>query len=243
MSSLGMLSTDLLGSALEISGSGSSVNIDLDIPEGWGRRHREIDAYLEITVPLHARVSVETVSADIKVSGLNGAADLSSVSGSVRLAGDLERAEVETVSGDIDVEGGKTPVTAESVSGDVTLNGVTGSVEAVSVSGNVEVTADQVDRARFESVSGNIDFRGSLGSSARLTAETHSGNTHLYLPADTSATFEVETFSGSISNDFGAEPKRSGGYTHGKWLKFSTGSGAAHVSVDTFSGNVHLKKL
>ena len=228
--------------ALEVSGSGRSISIELDVPDSWGRRHRDIDAQLEISVPVGARLSVETVSADIGVTRMGGEVELGSVSGTVRLAGSPSRADVETVSGNIRVDGDQTAITAESVSGDVELTGVAETVEAASVSGDIEVSATQIERANFESVSGDLEFSGGLTASARLHAEAHSGNVTLSLPADTSATWEVETFSGNVSNDFGPGPDRTSEHGPGKWLKFTTGSGDARITVDSFSGNVKFEK-
>lgn len=228
--------------ALEVSGSGRSLSIDLDIPDSWGRRRREINADLEIWVPAGARLTVETVSADITVTEVDGTVDLGSVSGAVKLTGSPSRAEVETVSGDIRVDGNQTSISAESVSGDVELTGVAETVEAASVSGNLEVTAAEIERGTFESVSGDLDFSGGLAAKARLHAECHSGNVTLVLPADTSATWEVETFSGNVTNEFGPSPKRTSEHGPGKWLKFTTGTGDARITVDSFSGNVRFKK-
>ena len=229
--------------ALEVSGSGDRISIDLDIPDNWGSRHKNIDANLEISAPTGIRLEVDTISASIDVGELTGTAELASVSGSISLSGALERAAVETVSGSIQVKGGQTRVETESVSGSITLEGVSESVEAATVSGRIKVTADSVDRARFESVAGSIEFRGSLNTGARLDAEIHSGNVVLELPADTSARFEVETFSGSIENQFGPAAERSDRYTPGKWLKFTTGDGNAQINVESFSGTVELKKM
>lgn len=228
--------------ALEVSGSGSSVSIDLDVPDSWGRRRRDIDARLEISVPVGARLSVETVSADIDVTEISGAVELSSVSGAIKLSGGPSRADVETVSGNIRVAGDQTAITAESVSGDLELSGVAETVEAASVSGDIEVSATQIERANFESVSGDLEFSGGLTANARFHAEAHSGNVTLILPADTSATWEVETFSGNVSNDFGPGPERTGDHGPGKWLKFTTGSADARITVDSFSGNVKFEK-
>lgn len=229
--------------ALEVSGTGKQISIDLDIPEGWGSRHKDIDANLEISVPAGIRLEVETISASIDGSELTGTAKLASVSGSIGLSGALERAAIETVSGSIQVDGGQTRIEAESVSGSIILKGVSESVEAETVSGHIEVTADAVDRARLEAVAGSIEFRGSLNEGARLDAEIHSGNIVLMLPADTSARFEVETFSGSIENEFGPAAERSDRFTPGKWLKFTTGDGDAQINVESFSGTVKLKKM
>ena len=228
--------------ALEVEGSGHSISIDLDVPDSWGRRHRDIDAHLEISLPAGARLSVETVSADVEVTEVSGAVEVGSVSGTVKLAGSPSRADIETVSGDIRVDGNQTAIAAESVSGDVELTGVAETVEAASVSGNIDVSATQIERATFESVSGDLEFSGGLTAGARLRAEAHSGNVTLLLPADTSAIWEVETFSGSITNEFGPGPKKTGQHGPGNWLKFTTGSGDARITVDSFSGKVEFKK-
>lgn len=228
--------------ALEVTGSGNSVSIDLDVPDSWGRRHRDIDARLELSVPAGARLTVETVSADITVSEVGGTVELASVSGQIELSGSPTRAEIESVSGDIRVDGHQTAIAAETVSGDVELRGVAKSVEAASVSGDVGISAAEVERAMFESVSGSVEFTGSLAGNARLDVETHSGNVTLVLPADTSATWEIETFSGNVNNDFGPAPQRTNDYGPGKWLKFTTGTGEARITLDAFSGNIWLKK-
>jgi DUF4097 and DUF4098 domain-containing protein YvlB len=227
---------------LEVSGSGSSISIDLDVPDSWGRRRRDIDARLEISIPAGARLSVETVSADVRVEEVTGSVELASVSGTIKVSGSPARAEVETVSGDIEVAGRQTAISAESVSGDIELTGAAQTVDASSVSGDIEVSAGDIERATFESVSGDLDFAGGLTAKARLHAEAHSGNTTLRLPADTSATWEVETFSGNVSNDFGPGPQKSSEHGPGKWLKFTTGSGDARITVESFSGNVRLEK-
>lgn len=228
--------------ALEVSGGGESVSIELDVPDGWGRRQRDIDAHLRISVPVGAQLMVETVSANIDVSQVVGTVELASVSGQIALSGNPSRAELESVSGEIEVDGGQTAISAETVSGDIELRGVARSVEAASVSGDVNVTASEVERASFESVSGSVEFAGTLVGSARLDVETHSGNVTLVLPADTSARWEIETFSGNVENDFGPGPQRTSDYGPGKWLQFTSGSGEARINLEAFSGNIRLQK-
>ena len=229
--------------SLEVSGSGNHISIDLETPGSWGKGRKEIDVDLEISMPSGARFEAETVSAGIPVSGLTGTAQLASVSGPIDLSGSMTRAGIETVSGQIQVKGGGSRIDAESVSGPITLEGVSETVEVSTVSGPIDVSANSVDRADFESVAGSIRFRGSLNEGAHLSAEIHSGNVILELPGDTSASFEVETFSGSIDNDFGPAAERADRYTPGQWLKFSTGDGDSKISVESFSGSVELKKM
>lgn len=230
---------------LEFSGDRHDISIEVKIPDHGYHNHgrRDLDANLEIQVPIGTRLSVETVSASIDVDGLSGTVELESVSGSIELAGNPTSADLATVSGTIDARAGGATVDAESVSGTVRLEGVAGSADVSTVSGGIEVRAGAVDRVELESVSGGIDFSGDLTAGGRLHAEGHSSNVTLALPADLSATFHVETFSGSIDNEFGGQrAERTSRYAPGKSLSFTSGSGAARVSVETFSGNVRLIK-
>ena len=229
--------------ALEIDGSDERITIDLDIPDGWGNRRKDLDTHLEISAPFGTRLEVETISASIDASGFTATAELATVSGAISLSGALQSAQVETVSGAIEVEGEQTRVEAESVSGSIDLRGISQSVDAATVSGHIEVSATSISRAHFESVSGRIEFRGSLDGGARLDAEVHSGGVVLDLPADISARFEIETFSGSIDNEFGPAAERNDRYSPGKWLKFTTGDGDAEINVESFSGTIRLRKL
>ena len=227
---------------LEISGEGGHIEIDVEIPEGRSHRRRDIDVNLEIRVPHGSRLDVETVSAPITVSGVRGRLELGSVSGDVRATGAAAAADLESVSGSIWFSGSGSSVEAESVSGSVHLEGVAGSVEVSAVSGQIEVEAGEVSVAQFESVSGRVDFSGSLSSSARVKVKVHSSNVTLRLPADTSASFDLSTFSGNLHSAFGGTAERTSSYAPGKRMDFSAGGGGARVSIDTFSGNVKIEK-
>jgi DUF4097 and DUF4098 domain-containing protein YvlB len=228
---------------LEVRGEGRRISISVELPEGrrsWG--HRESDADLRIKVPRGTALDVQTVSADVDIRDLSGALDVESVSGDVEIAGEPKEVDVESVSGEILVRGAGSQVEAESVSGSVSIKGAQGYVEASTVSGDLEVSAGMVDRAELESVSGSVTFEGLLSSSARVSAQSHSGTVVLYMPADVSATFEATTFSGSIYNEFGPDARRTSRFTPGQELEFTTGGGGARVRVESFSGSVRLKK-
>ncbi len=230
---------------LEIDGNENSLSIEVDIPKGHGGRRwgdRDYSSDLEISVPIGSRLSVETVSASIEVSNVDGTLELESVSGSVVADGRPAEAEIATVSGEIRFTGADTPVRAESVSGSVHLEGVAKRVEVSTVSGRIEVHSSTFERGELETVSGKIDFEGDLVPRGRLEIEAHSANVTVTLPADVSASFEIETFSGRIENDFGPGAESTSRYTPGKRLEFSTGGGEARVIIDLFSGSVRLKK-
>ncbi len=227
---------------LEVSGDSEDVSIEVVIPDddNW-KGARKIAADLEIQVPRGAALDVETVSASIDIRGVSGEIEAGSVSGPVTVAGGTGEIEVESVSGSVAVSGGSGTITAESVSGKVMLDGVSGDIEATTVSGEIHVDAGMVNDAEIESVAGGVYFKGQLGGD--LEIESHSGNVEVFLPADLAADFELESFSGGIENGFGPQARRTDRWEPGLSAEFYTGQGGADVSVETFSGNIVLKKF
>lgn len=150
---------------------------------------------------------------------------------------------IETVSGELSVDGVGGRLEIENVSGGVDLSGPLEDVEVECISGQVDVVVDGALRSGdFETVAGNIDFRGRLTDDARLSLESINGNITLRLPSDTLAHFNVETFSGDIENEFGPEATKTSDFLPSKELSFSTGSGGARVEVAAFNGTVKLIK-
>lgn len=227
---------------LTVEGQRDRFEIGVEIPEGRGFGKRDIDANLEIRVPSGSGLEIETVSASISVSGVNSWLELSSVSGNIEATGGITEAEIESVSGSIRLTGDNSVAEIESVSGNVELEGVGQAVDVSTVSGTISVKAREINRASFESVNGRIEFDGTLSSSARFSAECHASNVVLMLPAATGASFEISTFSGNIDSEFGGTVERTSRYAPGKRSEFSTGDGGARVSIETFSGNVEVRK-
>jgi DUF4097 and DUF4098 domain-containing protein YvlB len=189
-------------------------------------------------------VSARSTSGDVGVSASNPRrVDARSVSGSVRVRGAAQESiDTETVSGDIDVNSSAPEMRAKSVSGSVNLQGVGERVNVSTVSGDARVVGDRIRLGTFESVSGGIRLTGALERGAALTLNSHSGDIELRLPSATAADFEVKTFSGDISNQFGPQAERTSRYGPGRELRFSSGRGDARVNAKTFSGNVKLLK-
>lgn len=227
---------------LVVEGGPNSIVIEVEIPDRSGWRNRDIDGDLEIMVPKGARLDIETISASIDVESFDGKLEVESVSGSIEVSGSLAQADLETISGSIRMRGDNTRTSAESVSGSIRLSGVSDRVEATTVSGSVTVEAGQIDRGDFESVSGSVEVECSLSTSARLEVGSHSGNVTVLLPRDVSASFEASTFSGSIDNDFGPQAARTSKWVPSKTLEFTTGDGDAEVRLESFSGNMRLRR-
>jgi DUF4097 and DUF4098 domain-containing protein YvlB len=224
---------------LEFSGSGNRTLVKVILPHA---AHHVDGSDLEVKVPAGSTLEVETVSADISVDKVNGSVNLESVSGGITVGGEPKEFNVKTVSGEVAVTATSAPGRAKSVSGSVTLQGVSGAVEASSVSGSLVVKGGEVSKVEMETTSGSIQFDAQLAKGGRLEAKSMSGSVDLILPVGVAADFDVTTFSGEITNDFGPPARRTSEYGPGKELSFSTGGGGARVVAKSFSGSVYLKK-
>ncbi len=235
--------TGTLGSGikgLEITGDEDEVDIEVEYPHRHQGKPLDLESNLEIFVPTGSDVEIETVKGTIEIENVNGDLELETIHGGITVIGPASLVEAETVSGDIRISGSNKEVEANSVSGAVIVIGATGSIEISTMNGVIEVDVAKADNVALESMSGSIEFRGDLAADGDLTVEAYSSRIVLVLPSTLSASFEIETHSGDIENDFGPQPQRVDGFMPGKTLEFSLGDGSADVSVECFSGNVQL---
>ncbi|MCZ6727167.1 MAG: DUF4097 family beta strand repeat-containing protein [Acidobacteria bacterium] len=234
--------TGTLGSGikdLQITGDEDEVDIEVEYHE----HHRKLldgEANLEIFVPTGSDVEIETVKGTIDIENVNGDLELQTIHGGITVIGPASLVEADTVSGDIRISGSNTDVEANSVGGSVIVIGASGDIEISTMNGAIEVDTARADSVALESMSGPIEFRGDLAAGGDLSVEAYSSHVVLVLPSTVSATFDIETQTGNIDNEFGPKPQRVDGFMPGKTLEFSLGDGSADISVESFCGNVKL---
>lgn len=219
---------------------GRRTLIKVEVP----KRSRNVGSSdLNVMVPEESRLSVTAVSADIYVSGVRGAQRIQSVSGEIETEIFEEDVETKTVSGDFQVRGHDRPalLTLTTVSGDGRVRDIRGELVVQSVTGSLEITSEELERARLRTTNGDIDLRTGLGPEARFDMEAINGDLLLDILGDVDAYFDIETFNGSISNSFGPEPVRASKYAPGRELRFTHGEGKARVRIKTLNGEVTLR--
>jgi hypothetical protein len=196
---------------------------------------------IEVTVPAGSQVWVKTASADIFVEGLSGGVDLYSVSGRIEVAGRPREVFAESMGGAILVDADTRTVRVKSASGDVTLRGRVADAIATTVSGTVLAEGGGFERARFESVDGDIRYAGPIARASWLDFINHSGAVDLLLPRDASADFSITMFEGGFEDGFGVRANVGGNKLKGRQLTFTLNAGGAHVSVRNFKGQTILR--
>ena len=238
------------GSHLVIAGDSRRLELHVesaDQQHGWFNHHGPgSDTNLSLKVPAGVSVKLELVSADGKVTGIDGKSlNVECVSGKLTLESGAEQVEVESVSGDVILKATRADpihrIHLQTVSGDIELTGASGRVKFDSVSGNARLTGDEVQEFEAGTVSGNVGLAAArFGKHGRVQVETMSGDIRTEVPADLSARIEAESFSGRIRSDFGKVNKPE--YGPGSSLEATVGDGDAQISAKSFSGNVDILK-
>ncbi|MFO0043321.1 MAG: DUF4097 family beta strand repeat-containing protein [Pseudomonadota bacterium] len=234
------------GSRLEIDGEGGRVSVRVQAGRGgafwsWGGRGAD-DTRLDLRVPRAAALDIDAVSADVQVDGLDDSRELSieGVSGEVRVSAAVQRLNVVSISGDIEVRGRGERSVLQSVSGDIEARGLEGEIDLETVSGDARLEAGAVDRLALSTVSGSIEADVTPRGAADIRGDTMSGDLRLRVPADLSARIEAATVSGGIGSDFGTVEKQE--YGSGERLRVRVGEGAARVELESFSGDLEIRR-
>lgn len=226
---------------LEITGDPSSLSVVVKLPK---HSHSSGQADLRLLVPSNARVTVETVSADVSLQGSRGAIKVNTVSGDVGLVSDAAEVDAQSVSGDLILQGSAKSTHAKTVSGDLRLTGLQGELVAETVSGNLELRGDRFSSLRLKSISGDLNLDVSFASQALVTGETLSGNITLRVPSDVSGTALLKSFSGETQCDMQpANYSSDSGKHSGKKREYVFGDGkGVSLQLSTFSGDIRVER-
>ncbi len=205
---------------------------------GVGRRHGIEEMDFTLTVPRWLDLDLSTHQGDIRVDGSEGRLSLHSVEGDVEVQGGRELISVQTVEGIVTIRGARGRVEVNAVEGDLRLTGVSGSIRAQSVDG--DVTMEDVDLTELDvnTVDGDISFRGPIRPSGRYRINTHDGDIVVNLTQDLNAVVSVSTFDGNFEAGF---PVTITG-TSKRQFRFTVGSGAANLDLESFDGNIYLRR-
>jgi len=200
-----------------------------------------VPAELDIRLPRGAQVSVKTVTATIVASDVSGW--FNSVSGDVILDGTTRHLEAETLDGDIAIDGRSPRLSARTGSGTIKVEGLFQDVRASSVSGGISILNKLVDRGRFESVSGDIRYRGHFAPESAVEFDSHAGTITLVMPDNVAGHFRFTTITGTIENTFSDDRPTPRPEGVGEDLEFTVGGAATGVVIRSFKGTIRLRPM
>lgn len=236
---------------IEIREQGNRIEVRTEYPE---QRNLFVAVDYTVSLPQDTNVTLKSVSGDVRVTNVRGELRAESVSGDITATGARRLGAIKSVSGDIQITDAESDnlVTVTTVSGDLLVRNLKGrGIDMGSVSGGLQLDGVECDRADLRTVSGDIQYGGSLARNGRYEINTHSGDVRL---AVASSGFDVEasTFSGDVRSDYaltlGGNRLDSGGRGRrrgpgpGRAIRGSFGDGGAILSLRSFSGDIVITK-
>jgi len=224
------------GGSLSAVGPTQGIKFFIDAPDDASLANN----VLELRVPRDARVWIKAGSAQVTASGVTGGLDLNIVGGSVSATGKPRELIVESMDGNVTVNGTAQFARIKTATGDITLDGGGEDVSLSTVSGVIRAAAGAIERGRFESVTGPINFAGDVVRGGDIRFDTHSGAIDLRFARGASIEVDAQTVTGSIENGWNKVRPGIGREGRGMELGTSSGMGGARVSIRSFKGNVRL---
>jgi len=235
------------GSRLAVSGDSAHLNLKVESGDsGWFGKHGPAsDSELVLHVPRTAVLSLQVVSADASVTDMAGKSiEVHGVSGTLGVRSAAAEVDVESVSGDISFAAPQANPNArahlQTVSGGINAKSLGGRVKLETVSGDIGLDDAPVQELETGTVSGDVRLHVTPGAHARLHLESMSGNIRLHVPAALSAQIDASTFSGDIHSDYGSARSKDRG--PGSSLETKVGSGDADIKMESFSGDLEIRK-
>ncbi len=201
---------------------------------------------LQVHVPRGSELEVTGISADVRTTDVAGPLHLKTISGAVY--GEIFQSDVEvkTVSGDVTLHGrgsGGSQLRVQTISGNIKVEHGSGDLEATTVSGGLTLELNPTHNVRIHTTSGEATLNGKLLKGGTVEAETLSGDLKIHTVAEGALAYEVNTFSGTISNCMGAAAEKVSRYGPGMRLSGVQGkeaAGESRVRVKSMSGDVDL---
>ncbi|MBX6364683.1 MAG: DUF4097 family beta strand repeat protein [Gemmatimonadetes bacterium] len=217
--------------ALRIADGGPIVRL------GRARSH-EMGDY-EITIPTTMALGITDAHADVDVDGAGAEVSVETVRGHVRVRGGAGGVLVRTTLGDIEISGARGGVEAHTATGDIAVADVEGDVQVETISGDITLRRIASANVQASTVSGDVAYDGTIRDGGRYTLGTHSGDVTIGMPASANASISVATFSGEFETDIPMQLTDTEGRQR---FTLTLGSGSARVSVQSFSGDVRIKR-
>ncbi len=217
---------------LSVTGGRDSLVIAIEGTNGGA-------ADLELRVPAGADLRIKTSNGEIDADDLSGTVTALTIAGRLRVGGRLRSVTAESLEGNIEVAADAAEASVRAGSGSVVVRGAVTDAVATSVSGQLLIgLTGPLTHGRFESLSGDVSYKGPLAEGGTLELQSHSGNLELRMSPTLGATYDIDTYGGSIKDLLSARgPRTLTGST-----SFAIGNGKAKVVVRNFKGIVTLKK-
>lgn len=220
--------------SIDIDARGSSVRIEAEGYMGVAK-----DVRFMLMVPRSSHIEASGVQTDVDVEGVTGDVDAETVQGSIRVVGG-GRLKLESVEGDLSISGARGRVQASTVNRGIRVTDVIGDLDLETVNGPIVVQKVQASNVDASTVNGRIVYDGTLRDGGDYSLATHNGAIWVVVPNGTNASVSVSTFNGQLDTTF--EIPRFDTNARRRSFNFVLGNGKARLDLETFGGDINLRR-
>ncbi|HUP89972.1 MAG TPA: DUF4097 family beta strand repeat-containing protein [Longimicrobiales bacterium] len=218
---------------IDIDSRGSAVHIEAE-----GRMGVPTNVDFTITVPASVSLGLSGVYTDIVVDGVTGDIDAETVSGAIKVTGG-SRVKVESVEGAIVIDHVRGRINANTVNRGIRISNSIGDIEAETVNGPIILTGVQATTVDLATVNGRVVYDGTIRDNGDYAIASHNGPIYVVIPEKAGLSVSVSTFNGDLEASF---PISVGNVSAKKRFNFTIGSGSARLDLETFGGDIHLRR-
>jgi DUF4097 and DUF4098 domain-containing protein YvlB len=195
---------------------------------------------IDLTVPSWINLRLGGPDCFIDVDGVGGSVALQSVEGSITVKNAGGTIKATTVEGPITCDNSRGPLTLSTVDGHIVVNNADGDIQAESVEGDIVLTSVRSRVVDVATVDGDITFTGAWLPDGSYSLATHDGDVWLVVPDNPNATLAARLFGHPEIDSTIPMPKA--GPSRGRRRTFTFGAGAAQIEVETFDGDLKLRR-
>lgn len=224
-SSRTMVEIDRLGNVIEI--------------EAEARRGPATIVDYELTVPRALDLNIEGMFTTVTIEDADGAVEVETLEGDINIRGGRGSVIAESTNGEVTVEGAQGRVEVSSVSRGVRVSDSSGEILAETVSGPVILQGIAATSVEAGTVSGRVEYEGTIEDGGRYVFGTHAGRIVLTLPAGVNATVALASLTGGIGADYPGAPTE---FERRERTTFTLGTGSARIEAETFSGGITIRR-
>jgi len=222
-------------SDVDVRSSGSVLRVRPEHGHGSGRR--SVD--LRVHVPAWMAVHIRGPATDATVLGANADVTIETVRGEILVRDVAGRVRLRSVQGDIRVENARGRVEIRAATGDIAVRDASGDIAVENVEGDIDLARIDARSVGAATVNGDISYTGSILEDGRYRLATHNGDISIAIPETADATISVATHAGEFHSDFPIRLHRAGA---GGRYDFVIGSGRARVELESFNGEIRLRR-
>jgi DUF4097 and DUF4098 domain-containing protein YvlB len=204
-----------------------------------GRTWDDDDADYLLTVPESMSLELSGSESDVTIDGTRGEVTVDVSDGDIIIRGGTGRVRAETNDGEIRAEDVEGRIRLSTMDGDITVDRASGDIEVETTDGMIELSDVQASSIKATTVDGDIWFDGVFMPSGTYVLQTHDGDVTLHIPEDTDARVRMALYDGDFSSDF---ELTFPSWPRGRRVEFTLGAGNADVQVETFDGDIVLRR-